>query len=33
LNKDPKKRPSLAELKKDPFFADINWEKLEKKEL
>lgn len=33
LNKDPKKRPSLIDIKKDPFFAEIDWNKLEKKEL
>ena len=33
LNKDPKKRPSLKDLKKDPFFAEIDWNKLEKKEI
>ena len=33
LNKDPKKRPTLDELLKDPFFADIDWEKLARKEL
>jgi len=33
LNKDPSKRPSLRQLKKDPFFADIDWNMLEKKEL
>ena len=33
LNKEPKKRPSLQDLKKDAFFADIDWVKLEKKEI
>ena len=33
LNKDPIKRPSLAEIKKDPFFNEIDWVKLYLKEL
>jgi serine/threonine protein kinase len=33
LNREPKKRPTLYDLKKDPFFADIDWVKLEKKEI
>lgn len=33
LNKDPKKRPTLEQLIKDPFFADIDFEALEKKEI
>ena len=31
LNKDPKKRPSMDQLKKDPFFEGIDWSKLEQK--
>lgn len=26
LNKDPKKRPTLDDLMKDPFFDDIDWD-------
>ncbi|CDW79366.1 protein kinase domain containing protein [Stylonychia lemnae] len=33
LNKDPKKRPSLKEVKKDAFFSDIDWTKLENKQI
>jgi hypothetical protein len=33
LNKDPKKRPALKDLIGDNFFADIDWEKLERKEI
>ena len=33
LNKDPKKRPSMANLMKDAFFADIDWDKLGRKEI
>lgn len=33
MNKNPAKRPSLAQLMKDPFFAEIDWDKLERKEL
>lgn len=33
LNKDPKKRPRLDQLMKDPFFEGIDWEALERKEL
>lgn len=31
LNKDPKKRPTLEQLMKDPFFEEIDWELLENK--
>lgn len=31
LHKNPEKRPSLDQLMKDPFFADIDWHKLELK--
>lgn len=31
LNKDPKKRPTLEQLMKDPFFDEIDWELLENK--
>lgn len=30
LEKDPKLRPSLAEIKKDPCFKDIGWEQITK---
>jgi hypothetical protein len=33
LNKDPKKRPALKDIKKDPFFAEIDWDKLFRKEI
>jgi hypothetical protein len=33
LHKDPKKRPTLNDLRKEPFFAEIDWSKLERKEL
>eukprot|EP00347_Sterkiella_histriomuscorum_P006016 403354389 len=33
LNKEPKKRPSFQDIRKDPFFADVDWAKLEKKEI
>jgi serine/threonine protein kinase len=33
LNRNPAKRPRLDQLMKEPFFADINWTKLENKEL
>ncbi len=33
LHKDPKKRPSLDQIKKDSFFADIDWAKLARREL
>ena len=28
LNKDPTKRPTMNQLKKDPYFEGIDWEKL-----
>ena len=31
LSRDPKKRPTLPQLMKDPFFADIDWDLLEAK--
>lgn len=31
LNKDPQKRPTMEQLKKDPYFEGIDWEKLGKK--
>jgi len=31
LSKDPKKRPTLEQLMKDPFFAEIDWDALEAK--
>ena len=31
--KNQAKRPNLTQLMKDPFFADIDWDKLERKEL
>ena len=33
LNKDPKKRPSMESLMKDPFFEEIDWQALERKEV
>mmetsp|Transcript_30292 Transcript_30292/g.46305 ORF Transcript_30292/g.46305 Transcript_30292/m.46305 type:complete len:145 (-) Transcript_30292:26-460(-) len=33
LNKDPKKRPSIDQLISDPFFEEIDWDLLLKKEL
>ena len=33
LNRNPSKRPRLNQLMKDPFFADIDWDKLEAREL
>ena len=33
LNRNPSKRPKLDQLMKEPFFKDIDWKKLEKKEL
>jgi serine/threonine protein kinase len=33
LHKDPKKRPSLDQIKKDAFFAEIDWAKLARREL
>ena len=33
LHKDPKKRPRLVQLKTDPFFEEIDWDALERKEL
>ncbi len=33
LTRDPKKRPSLEQLKQDPFFSEINWQRLAKKEV
>jgi len=33
LHKDPKKRPTMDQLMKDPFFAEIDFKALEKKEL
>jgi serum/glucocorticoid-regulated kinase 2 len=33
LNRNPAKRPKMAQLMKDPFFADIDWKKLEAREL
>ena len=33
LNRDPKKRPSLTEVKSHSFFAGLNWEDLEKKQV
>ena len=33
LHRDPKKRPTLVEMKRDPFFAEIEWDKLERKEI
>ena len=33
LHKDPKKRPRLEQLKTDPFFEEIDWDALERKEL
>jgi len=33
LNRDPKKRPSLSEIDKEDFFGDIDWDRLERKEL
>lgn len=32
LHRDPRKRPTLSQLKKDPFFAEINWPQLERRE-
>ena len=33
LNKDPKQRITIREMKKHPFFASINWVKLQNKEV
>ena len=33
LNKNPNKRPKLTALMKDPFFSDINWQKLEARQV
>jgi len=33
LHRNPAKRPRMDQLQKEPFFADINWSKLEKKQL
>ena len=33
LHRNPAKRPRFDQLMKDPFFADINWSKLERKQL
>ena len=33
LHKDPKKRPSLGQIKIDPFFAEIDWMKLSRREI
>jgi hypothetical protein len=33
LHKDPKKRPSLEQIKKDPFFSEIDWAKLARREV
>ena len=33
MHKDPKKRPSLDQLMSDPFFAEIDWDKLEKRQV
>jgi serine/threonine protein kinase len=33
LSKDPRKRPTLDQIKKDPFFADLDWSKLAKRDL
>jgi len=33
LNRNPNKRPRLEQLMKDPFFADIDWSKLAKKQV
>lgn len=33
LHKDPRKRPTLLSLRKDPFFADLDWDKLSRREL
>ena len=31
LHKEPKKRPTIAKVKQDPFFAGINWDLLGQK--
>ena len=33
LQKDPKNRPTITQLMSDPFFSDIDWNALEKKQL
>ena len=33
LNKDPSKRPTVSEIKDDPFFANINWDDVYNKKL
>ena len=33
LHRNPAKRPRMDQLQKEPFFSDINWAKLEKKQL
>ena len=33
LNKNPSKRPRLQQIMKEPFFAEIDWDKLEKRQL
>jgi len=33
LQKDPKNRPTIEQLMSDPFFAEIDWNLLEKKQL
>mmetsp|Transcript_40501 Transcript_40501/g.29846 ORF Transcript_40501/g.29846 Transcript_40501/m.29846 type:complete len:133 (+) Transcript_40501:591-989(+) len=33
LNKDPKKRPKLADIKKEPFLSGIDWVKLAQKKI
>jgi len=33
LEREPQKRITLPELKKEPFFEEIDWEKIERKEI
>jgi len=33
LHKNPNKRPRLDQIMKEPFFADIDWAKLEKRQV
>eukprot|EP01017_Pseudomicrothorax_dubius_P032990 TRINITY_DN4373_c0_g1_i2.p1 TRINITY_DN4373_c0_g1~~TRINITY_DN4373_c0_g1_i2.p1 ORF type:complete len:152 (-),score=48.71 TRINITY_DN4373_c0_g1_i2:102-497(-) len=33
LNKDPRRRPSLKEIRNDPFFKGIDWQKLASKRI